>query len=180
MRVLPLVSGVRVRCDFGDFSTTSALSKQSAHTRSAEDYGALMKVKQLAVLVLFLMLVGCSSPSKAATKTIDVPIDDVLNQSSITRDVTLAVGDTLKVSLGANHTTPYRWTDDPKIGDAALLKQASHEYVRGDTDRMGAPGTEVWTFTALKSGKTTIVANYRSVVGDAAPTCTFTANVTVQ
>lgn len=61
-----------------------------------------MKVKQLAVLALFLMLVGCSSPSKAATKTIDVPMDDVLNQSAITRDVTLAVGDTLKVSLGSN------------------------------------------------------------------------------
>lgn len=134
----------------------------------------------MAVLVLFVMLVGCSSPSKSATKTIDVSIDDVLNQSVITRDATLAVGDTLKISLGANHTTPYRWTADPKIGDAALLKQASHEYVRGNSDRMGAPGTEVWTFTALKSGKTTIVASYGSVVGDSAPTCTFTANVTVQ
>ncbi|MBI2702385.1 hypothetical protein A9W98_19090 [Mycobacterium gordonae] len=139
-----------------------------------------MKVKQLAVLALFLMLVGCSSPSKAATKTIDVPMDDVLNQSAITRDVTLAVGDTLKVSLGSNKSTPYRWTADPKIGDPALLRQASHEYLRGSTDRIGAPGTEVWTFTALKSGKTTIVAKYGSVVGDAAPTCTFTANVTVQ
>ncbi|PJE05912.1 MAG: hypothetical protein CK429_28935 [Mycobacterium sp.] len=139
-----------------------------------------MKVKQLAVLALFLMLVGCSSPSKAATKTIDVPMDDVLNQSAITRDVTIAVGDTLKVSLGSNKSTPYRWTADPKIGDPALLRQASHEYLRGSTDRIGAPGTEVWTFTALKSGKTTIVAKYGSVVGDAAPTCTFTANVTVQ
>ncbi|WP_205873536.1 protease inhibitor I42 family protein [Mycobacterium camsae] len=139
-----------------------------------------MKVKQLAVLALFLMLLGCSSPSKAATKTIDVSMDDVLNQSAITRDVTLAVGDSLKVSLGSNKSTPYRWTSDPKIGDAALLKQAGHEYLRSTTDRMGAPGTEVWTFTALKSGTTTIVAKYGSVVGDAAPTCTFTANVTVQ
>ncbi|MDP7701291.1 protease inhibitor I42 family protein [Mycobacterium sp. TY815] len=139
-----------------------------------------MKVKLMAILAAFLMLVGCSSPSKAATKTIEVSIDEVLKESAITRDVTLAVGDTLKISLGANHSTPYRWTADPKIGDAALLKQDSHEYLRGNTDRMGAPGTEVWTFTALKSGKTTIVANYGSVVGDAAPTCVFTANVTVQ
>ncbi len=136
----------------------------------------------MAVLAAFVMLVGCSSPSKpATTKTIDVPIDDVLKQSAITRDETLTVGDTLKVSLGANRSTPYRWSPDPKIGDAALLKQTSHEYLRGNnTDRMGAPGTEVWTFTALKSGKTTIVATYGSVVGDSTPTCTFTANVTVQ
>ena len=125
-------------------------------------------------------MVGCSGGSNAATKPIDVSLDDVLNQSAITRDITLAVGDSLKLSLGANHSTPFRWTPDPKIGDAALLRQASHEYIHGNTDRMGAPGNEVWLFTALKSGKTTIVASYGSVVGDAATTCTFTANVTVQ
>jgi inhibitor of cysteine peptidase len=139
-----------------------------------------MRVRLLAAVAVFVLLVGCSGGSKAATKSIDVSLDDVLNQSAITRDVTLAVGDSLKLSLGANHSTPFRWTPDPKIGDGGILRQASHEYVHGNTDRMGAPGTEVWLFTALKSGKTTIVASYGSVVGDAATTCTFTANVTVQ
>ncbi|OBK19283.1 protease inhibitor I42 family protein [Mycobacterium asiaticum] len=138
-----------------------------------------MAVKLLAAVAAFILLVGCSNGKKATTP-IDVSIDDVLNQSAITRDVTMAVGDTLKVSLGANHSTPYRWTPDPKIGDAAILKQASHEYVHGSTDRVGAPGTEVWTFSTLSPGKTTIVASYGSIVGDAAPTCVFTANVTVQ
>jgi inhibitor of cysteine peptidase len=139
-----------------------------------------MKVRLLAAIAVLVLLVGCSVGSKAATKSIDVSLDDVLNQSAITRDITLAVGDSLKLSLGANHSTPFRWTPDPKIGDGAILRQASHEYVHGNTDRMGAPGTEVWLFTALKSGKTTIVASYGSVVGDAETTCTFTANVTVQ
>ena len=139
-----------------------------------------MKVRLLAAIAVLLLLVGCSGGSKAATKSIDVSLDDVLNQSAITRDITLAVGDSLKLSLGANHSTPFRWTPDPKIGDGAILRQASHEYVHSNTDRMGAPGTEVWLFTALKAGKTTIVASYGSVVGDAATTCTFTANVTVQ
>jgi inhibitor of cysteine peptidase len=140
-----------------------------------------IKVKLLAALLVgTAMLVGCSSASKPTTKTIEVSLDDVQNQSAITKDVTLSVGDTLKLSLGANHTTPYRWTPEPKVGDGALLKQASHEYIRANTDRMGAPGTEVWTFTAAQAGKTTILATYGSVVGDAAPTCTFTANVTVQ
>ena len=107
-------------------------------------------------------------------------MDDVLKQGNIIRDVTLRAGDTLKVSLGANHSTPYRWTPEPKISDAAVLKQDSHEYFRGNTDRIGAPGTEVWTFTASKAGKTTIVTSYGPVTGDAAPSCTFTANVTVQ
>ncbi|GLB84040.1 protease inhibitor I42 family protein [Mycobacterium kiyosense] len=139
-----------------------------------------MQTRLLALAAALLMLAACSSPSKSSTKTIEVSIDDVLQQNVITRDGTLAVGDTLKLSLGANHSTPYRWTADPKIADGTILRQASHEYFHGDTGRVGSPGTEVWTFTALRSGKTTIVASYGPIVGDAAPSCTFTANVTVQ
>jgi inhibitor of cysteine peptidase len=122
---------------------------------------------------------GCSASAPSA-KTIDVPMDQVMNQSAIARDATLAVGDTLKISLGSNHTTPYRWTDVAKIDDPAILSQASHQYLRPDTDRMGAPGTEVWTFKALKAGTTTIFMGYVGIVGGTAPTCTFTANVTVK
>ncbi|QLL05638.1 protease inhibitor I42 family protein [Mycobacterium vicinigordonae] len=138
-----------------------------------------MRIRLLALATALLMLVACSSPSKSSTKTINVSIDEVLQQNVITRDITLAVSDTLKLTLGANHSTPYRWTADPKIGDGTILRQGSHEYFHGDTDRVGAPGTEVWTFTALRPGETTIVASYGPIVGDAAPSCTFTANVTV-
>lgn len=127
--------------------------------------------------------IGCSKGGPQATKTIEVPMDDVLNGSDINRDVTLAVGNTLKVVLGSNHTTPYRWQADAKIGDPTVLKQTSHEFVQPHTDdhRMGAPGTEVWMFTALKTGATTIATTYATFVGgDNTPTCTFTAKVTVQ
>lgn len=113
--------------------------------------------------------------------TIQVPMDDVLKQSAIGQDVTLAVGDTLKVTLGSNHTTPYHWTADAKVGDATILTQTSHDYVRPDSAALGAPGAEVWMFTALKAGTTTIATDYTSIVGsDPAPVCTFTARVTVQ
>lgn len=148
--------------------------------RRSWGYGAGMKVRLLASTAALLLLVGCSGGNGRAAKSVEVSIDDVLNQSAISREVTLAVGETLKVSLGANHSTPYRWTPDPKIADTTVLKQTGHEYIHADTDRVGAPGTEVWMFTTLRRGKTTIVASYGSIVGDAAPTCVFTANVTVQ
>lgn len=135
-----------------------------------------MKTSLLALPAAVAVLAACSSPPT----TVDVSIDDVLNHKTITRDVSLAVGDTLKLSLGANHSTPYRWTPDPTIGDAAIMKQASHQYARPDTDKVGAPGAEVWTFTALKAGTTTIVTSYGNVTGDAPPTSTFTANITVR
>ena len=97
--------------------------------------------------------------------TIQVPTDDVLKQSAVSRDVTLAVGDTLKVTLGSNHTTPYHWTAEAKIGDGAVLKQISHDYVRPDSAALGAPGVEVWMFAALKAGSTTVATDYTSIVG---------------
>ena len=112
--------------------------------------------------------------------TIQIPMDDVLKQSAISQDVTLAVGDTLKVTLGSNHTTPYQWTAEAGIGDRGVLKQISHDYVRPDSAALGAPGVEVWMFTALKAGSTTVATDYTSIVGsDPMPVCTFTARVTV-
>ena len=144
-----------------------------------------MKIRRLvrvAILVSSAVLgcAGCSTGSEVASMTIGVSMDDVLERSAITRDVVLVVGDTLKVALGSNRGTAYRWSADPKIGDPTILQQTSHEYERPSSDRTGAPGTEVWMFTALKGGTTTIVADYASAAGsDTTPRSTFTAKVKV-
>lgn len=138
----------------------------------------------LAVAVLMAsMAVGChfGSRNPPNSKTLEVPMSDVLGQGAITQDVTLAVGNTLTVKLGSNYSTPYRWAIDMKIGDSTVVKQTSHEFVHPTSDALGAPGTEVWTFAALKPGKTTISTSYTSIVGkNPQPSCVYTANVTVQ
>jgi inhibitor of cysteine peptidase len=126
---------------------------------------------------------GCAFASRNPpnSQTLQVPMDDVLKQNTISQNVTLAVGNTLTVKLGSNYSTPYRWKPDTKIGDSTIVKQNSHEYVQPTSDALGAPGTEEWTFTALKPGKTTITTSYASIVGkDNKTVCTYTANVTVQ
>jgi inhibitor of cysteine peptidase len=136
----------------------------------------------VAVLVLSTM-VGCTFASRnpPSTQTLEVPMDDVLKQSVITQNVALGVGNTLVIKLGSNYTTPYRWKPDTKIGDPTIMKQSGHEFVQPTSDARGAAGTEVWTFTALKAGTTTISTTYTSFVGkNAKPACTYTANVTVQ
>jgi inhibitor of cysteine peptidase len=145
----------------------------------------LVKIRLLvtgAILVSSTVL-GCSVESRnpSPLKTLQVPMDDVLKQNVITQDVTLAVGNTLKVQLASNYSTPYRWAPDAKIGDSQIVKQTSHVFVQPTSDALGAPGTEVWTFTALKTGTTTISTTYASIVGhDPKPVCAYTANVTVQ
>lgn len=145
----------------------------------------LVKIRLLLTVAILIssMALGCKFERKnpPPLKTLQVSMDDVLKQSSIAQSVTLTVGNTLKVVLGSNYTTPYRWTIDTKIGDSSIVKQTGHEFVKPTTDAAGAPGTEVWTFTALKAGTTTISTDYTSFVGrNNKPACTYTATVTVQ
>lgn len=144
-----------------------------------------MKIRLLLAVAVLVssMMSGCTFASRnpPTSKTLQVPIDDVLTQSVITQDVTLAVGNTLIVKLGSNYSTPYRWAADTKIGDSTIVKQTGHRFVQPTSDALGAPGTEMWTFSALKPGTTRITTSYASIVGkDTKPACTYTANVTVR
>ncbi|HWF68093.1 MAG TPA: protease inhibitor I42 family protein, partial [Mycobacterium sp.] len=143
------------------------------------------KIRFLVTVAMLVtsMLVGCTFQSRnpPTSKTLQVSMDDVLKQSVITQNVTLSVGNTLTVKLGSNYTTPYRWMADTKVGDQTIVKQTSHQFVQPTSDALGAPGTEVWTFTPLKPGITTITTYYTSFVGrDATPKCAYNAIVTVQ
>jgi inhibitor of cysteine peptidase len=144
-----------------------------------------VKIRLLVTVAILVSwtLVGChfASRNPPTSRTLQVTMDEVLKQSAITQNVTLGVGNTLKVQLGSNYSTPYRWRADTKIADPSVIKQESHVYVAPTTDAMGAPGSEVWTFTALKPGTTTISTNYSSFVGkNTTPECQYSAIVTVQ
>jgi inhibitor of cysteine peptidase len=145
----------------------------------------VVKIRLLVTVAMLVssMLVGCTLPSRdpPTSKTLQVSMDDVLKQSVITQNVTLDVGNTLTVKLASNYTTPYRWKADTKIDDPTIVKQTDHEFVHPTTDVRGAPGTEVWTFAALKPGTTTISTNYTSFGGkDTTLKCTYNATGTVR
>lgn len=145
----------------------------------------VVKIRLLVTVAMLVspMLAGChfASRNPPSTKTLQVPMKDVLTENVITQNITVAVGNTLIVKLGSNYTTPYRWTPETTVGDPGIVKQLSHEFVPPSSDALGAPGTEVWTFAALKPGTTTIGTSYTSFVGnDPKPACTYTATVTVQ
>jgi inhibitor of cysteine peptidase len=146
---------------------------------------AFVKIRVLVTVAMLLLstLTGChlGSRNPPTSKTLQVSMDEVLKQSSITQNVTLSVGNTLKLQLGSNYSTPYRWMADTKIAEPSVMQQTSHQYVAPSTDALGAPGSEVWTFTALKPGTTTISTNYSSFVGkNTAPVCQYSVIVTVQ
>lgn len=149
-----------------------------------------MKTGTLSLLVgilVSLAVPSCSTQTDTApahepqTKTIEVSYDDLQNQKFITRNITLPVGDTLKVILASNGSTGFSWTAEAQIGDPAVVQQTSHESVEPTTGLLGAWGKEIWTFKAMKAGATTIVADYgQPWEGGEQKVWTFTANVTAQ
>ncbi len=101
---------------------------------------------------------GASVPQQA---NVEVTTEEFLNMKHVAREVTIAHGGVLTVTLGSNPTTGFRWTEIAQIGDPTILQQADNEFLIPDEQGVvGAAGKQVWTFKALKTGTTTVSMEY--------------------
>jgi len=136
------------------------------------------------MLTVLLVAVACSpaGASPAAEASIDVSIDEFEQANDITREVTVADGGTVTVSLGSNPTTGFSWDEAAQIADPTVLQQTGMEMVPAEGQGLvGAPGTQVWTFKALKTGTTTVAMEYsRPWEGGEKGVWTFDLTVTVK
>ena len=118
-----------------------------------------MKLKLIlmwAMVAISLTLFGCSP-------AIDVSYDDFMNLQHISQEVEVAVDSSFTVTLGSNPSTGYQWSESAQISDQTVLQQTAYELVpptEGQLLAPGTPGKEVWTFQALKEGKSTISMEY--------------------
>lgn len=69
-------------------------------------------------------------------------------------------GEQLSFTLDANPTTGFTWQLAAPL-DETVIALVSHDYQPPDTSRVGAGGTDVWTFKAVGTGRTTITLEYR-------------------
>ena len=116
-----------------------------------------------AAMATLLFLAACSSG--VSVNSLNIACDDFYQQPHITREVTVAAGDSFTVTLCSNPTTGFQWSETVQISDQDVLKQASHQFVAPEAKggRPPAPGTageEVWTFEALKKGASTVSLEY--------------------
>ena len=141
-----------------------------------------MKVKLASLLALFalaLSLLACSSTAKETS--VSVAIDEFSKLNNISREIQVATNNTFTVTLGSNPTTGFIWAESVKISDTAVLQQLEHKYVPPQGSLPGASGQEVWTFKALKSGKSTASMDYsRPWEGGEKNVWTFTLAVSVK
>lgn len=90
---------------------------------------------------------------------------DFAQQANITRTIEVKAGQMVNVSLDSNPSTGFSWSGDAAIADTSVLTQKAHGYVAptaggGQSNLVGAPGTETWAFEAAKAGQTTVTMQY--------------------
>ena len=123
------------------------------------------------IVVMALSLLACSPEateepvSPAPNKvSVEVTCDDFMNQKHISKQFEIQAGGLLTVTLCSNPTTGFKW-ELPKITDQTVLEQVDHKFEAPEAkgEKFPAPGTagkEIWTFTALKEGTSTISMKY--------------------
>lgn len=128
-----------------------------------------MKARFLITLVMLVSLavLGCSSKENRSQPA--------------TPATTATLAPTIEASGADNgKDITFWWAADTLIGDATVPQQTDHRYTASATTT-GGPGSESWTFKALKAGTTTITNQEASVATPGGtPLHTFTAKVTVK
>lgn len=141
-----------------------------------------MKLRTISILALLVPALWLAACAPSAGTSVTVSCDDFGAQPNVTKQMTVANGNSFTVKLCSNATTGYRWSESAQISDPAVVQQISHQVVAPeDTSIVGAPGNEVWTFKALKKGTSTVKMEYsRPWEGGEKGTWTFQLNVTVK
>jgi inhibitor of cysteine peptidase len=111
------------------------------------------------IAAISTLLLACSPASQQAS--VEVSCDDFSQNNHITKEVQVASGSLLTVTLCSNPTTGFQWSETAQISDQTVLQQIDHKLVSAEEPGVvGAPGQEVWTFKALEKGTASLSLEY--------------------
>jgi inhibitor of cysteine peptidase len=74
------------------------------------------------------------------------------------KTVQLAPNAIVQITLDSNVTTGYSWKLVPL--ESRVIEQTKQEYIAPESQKAGAGGREVWTFTARAAGQTSLRLEY--------------------
>ena len=149
-----------------------------------------MKVNIFAAITISIVLLSATACAAASAgtaagpnreATISVSEDEFGQSQHIEKQVEIAKGGTLVVTLSSNGTTGFSWDENAGIADTAIVEQLKHRFIEPDSKSLGAPGKEQWTFKAINTGTTTVHLEYsRPWEGGEKGVWTFDMTVTVK
>jgi inhibitor of cysteine peptidase len=102
-----------------------------------------------------------------------------ITQADNGKTIELKTGDSLVVRLDENPTTGYRWAVEQGIDD--IFNPPGSQFDKNPDAKTGAGGTRVFTFQALKPGKTSLkIKHWRAWQGDNSITHRFGVEIQVK
>ena len=113
------------------------------------------------MVAISLCLFACVPTPKQVS--VDVSCGDFMKLQHISQEVEVAADGSLTITLCSNPTTGFLWVESAQISDQTVLQQTDHKLVVPGPEPPpppGTPGTQVWTFKALKKGESTISMEY--------------------
>jgi predicted secreted protein len=143
----------------------------------------------LALVASIFVMVACSTSNAQKTENlspttaaISITNQDEFNQNPhIQKQINVAKGDQIKVTLVSNASTGFSWNENAVIADVSIVQQVNHQSIASNSNVVGAAGSEEWAFKVMKTGTTTIHLEYgRPWEGGEKGVWTFDLTVTVK
>jgi len=131
----------------------------------------------LAVLAICFSLLSCITSREIS---VEISCDQFSENQHAMSEFQAAIGDKITVKLCSNPTTGFEWKYET-IG-AVILQEEDRDFTESEDEGIvGAAGTDVWTFEALKTGTTEVRMEYsRDWEGGEQAEWTYTMKVTVE
>lgn len=131
--------------------------------------------KKLVLLVLMLTLAATWQVGQAGQRY-------PLEFTDPGQPIFVNAGDQFTIVLNSNHTTGFQWELSQPLNQQIVKKVSSaYRSSAAPPGLVGSGGTEIWTFAAKGSGRTTITFTYqRSWETTTAPAQTETFNLIVK
>jgi inhibitor of cysteine peptidase len=120
----------------------------------------LISVAMIGILLTASACAAVNANTITEQTTIEVTIEELMQQEHIEKQVTIDENAILKVNLGSNPSTGFSWGEQAQIGDQEILEQTGQDYIAPDNNIPGAAGNHEWTFKAIAQGTTTVFMEY--------------------
>jgi len=121
-------------------------------------------MKRWIVVTLASIAVVALAACGSSGQRIEVSCGDFYAASSQSGAITLSPGERFELVLCSNPTTGFQWEDQSAISDPAVLASAGMVFeipgTSGQSEWVGAPGMQTWTFEALSAGKAQVAFSY--------------------
>ena len=121
----------------------------------------MKKILIMAAVGLFVILIAACA---GGNQRIEVSCDDFYREASQSGTVEAKVGETFELALCSNPTTGFQWEDPATISDPVVLEQVSMVFEEPsdsvDSQLVGAPGIQGWTFKAMHAGNAQVSLTY--------------------